>query len=165
MIIKCAEKDLDMVYEIVNDAAQAYNGKIPSDRWHEPYMPKDELMHEIGAGVVFWGYAEDGRLLGVMGLQDVKDATLIRHAYVRTAYRGRGIGGKLLKHLLTLTNRPTLVGTWAGAWWAVKFYEKHGFTLVTPVEKDTLLKKYWNISERQIEASVVLTDDKWRSIK
>jgi len=164
MIIKCAEKDIDMIYEIVNDAAQAYNGNIPSDRWHEPYMPKDELKHEIGAGVVFWGYSEDGQLLGVMGLQNVKDVTLIRHAYVRTAYRSKGIGGKLLKRLLTLTNRPTLVGTWSGAWWAVKFYEKHGYRLVTPKEKDALLKKYWKIPERQIETSVVLADAKWRNI-
>ena len=164
MIIKCAESDYNTVYEIVNDAAQAYKGNIPSDRWNEPYIPKEELMHEIGIGVVFWGYWEDGCLLGIMGLQDVKDVTLIRHAYVRTAYRSRGIGGKLLKHLLSLTSRPTLVGTWAGAWWAVKFYEKHGYMLVTPKEKDALLKKYWSIPERQIETSVVLADSKWRDI-
>lgn len=162
MIRKCTEKDYEAVYGIVNDAAQAYKGNIPSDRWHEPYMPMEDLRHEIGAGVVFWGYEEDGRLLGVMGIQNVKDVTLIRHAYVRTAYRNRGIGGRLLKHLLTLTDRPTLVGTWAGAWWAVKFYEKHGFKLVTAQEKDMLLKKYWNIPERQVETSVVLAEGKWR---
>ena len=164
MIRKCKESDYEEIYAIVNDAAQAYKGIIPSDRWLEPYLPKEELMYEIGAGVVFWGYAEDGQLLGVMGLQNVKDVTLIRHAYVRTAYMNRGIGGKLLKHLLNLTERPTLVGTWASAWWAVKFYEKHGYMLVTPKEKDALLKKYWNIPERQIETSVVLGDAKWRSI-
>lgn len=162
MIRKCTESDYEEIHAIVNDAAQAYKGSIPPDRWHEPYMPKEELKREIDAGVVFWGYAEDGRLLGVMGLQDVKDVTLIRHAYVRTAYRNKGTGGLLLKHLLTLTERPTLVGTWAGAWWAVKFYEKHGFRLVTPVEKDALLKEYWNIPERQIDTSQVLVDDKWR---
>lgn len=162
MIRKCEESDYEEICAIVNDAAQAYKGNIPSDRWHEPYMPLKELMQEIGAGVVFWGYAEDGLLLGVMGLQEVKDVTLIRHAYVRTEYRSKGIGGQLLKQLLTLTDRPTLVGTWAGAWWAVKFYEKHGFKQVTPKEKDFLLKRYWDIPERQIDTSVVLADAKWR---
>jgi GNAT superfamily N-acetyltransferase len=163
MIRKCSEADHEDIYAIVNDAAQAYKGNIPPDMWHDPYMSKEELKREIGAGVVFWGYEEDGRLAGVMGLQDVKDVTLVRHAYVRTKYRNRGIGGLLLKHLLTLTQRPTLVGTWAGAWWAVRFYEKNGYLLVTPVEKDALLKEYWNIPERQIETSVVLADAKWRN--
>lgn len=163
MIRKCTEKDYESVYEIVNDSARAYKGNIPSDRWKEPYMPKEELMHEIDAGVVFWGYAEDGRLLGVMGMQDVKDVTLIRHAYVRTAHRNKGIGRKLLAHLLTKTDRRVLVGTWADATWAIKFYEKYGFAPVTPRQKDILLKKYWDIPERQVETSVVLADAKWRN--
>jgi GNAT superfamily N-acetyltransferase len=164
MIRRCTEKDYEEVCAIVNDAAHAYKGNIPSDRWHEPYMPKEELKREIGAGVVFFGYEEDGRLLGVMGLQNVKDVTLIRHAYVRTEYKNKGIGGRLLKRLLTLTQRPTLVGTWAGAWWAVKFYEKYGYKVVILKEKDRLLKKYWNITERQIETSIVLADAKWRKM-
>jgi N-acetylglutamate synthase-like GNAT family acetyltransferase len=115
----------------------------------------------MNSGVVFWGYEEDGGLLGVMGIQDVKDVTLIRHAYVRTSYRNHGIGGKLISYLKTLTTRPTLVGTWAAAVWAIRFYEKHGFRLVEREEKDQLLGKYWSITERQTETSVVLADDKW----
>lgn len=153
----CAASDFAAMFEIVNDAARAYKGIIPADRWHEPYMPEEELRHEIDAGVVFWGYEEDGRLVGVMGIQPVQDVTLIRHAYVRTARRGRGIGGELLQHLLGQANPPVLVGTWAAATWAVRFYEKYGFRLVTPEEKDRLLRTYWKISERQVETSVVLT--------
>jgi GNAT superfamily N-acetyltransferase len=115
----------------------------------------------MNSGVVFWGYEEDGGLLGVMGIQDVKDVTLIRHAYVRTSYRNHGIGGKLISYLKTLTTRPCLVGTWTAAVWAIRFYERHGFRLVTREEKDRLLGKYWSISERQTETSVVLADEKW----
>jgi GNAT superfamily N-acetyltransferase len=142
----------------VNDAAQAYRGIIPADRWKEPYMPVEELRHEIADGVTFWGEELEGRLVGVMGIQDVDDVTLIRHAYVRTACRSQGIGGRLLAHLRTLSRRPILMGTWADAVWAVRFYEKHGFRLVTPAEKDRLLRKYWNIPERQVETSVVLAE-------
>jgi len=124
-------------------------------------MSREELRHEIQEGVVFWGYAEKGQLLGVTGLQPVQDVTLIRHAYVRTAVRNQGIGGNLLSFLRTQTNRPLLVGTWADAGWALRFYEKHGFRLVSPEEKNRLLKKYWSIPERQIETSVVLADEKW----
>jgi GNAT superfamily N-acetyltransferase len=144
------------MYAIINDAAQAYRGVIPPDRWHDPYMPREELAHEIEQGVVFWGFAEDGRLFGVMGLQPVKDVTLIRHAYVTGARRGEGIGGKLLQHLLERTAGPILVGTWAAAEWAVRFYEKHGFRPVSQTEKDRLLRTYWSIPERQVETSVVL---------
>jgi len=161
MIRPCEETDFDAIYEIVNDAAQAYKGVIPPDRWHEPYMPREELRHEIDAGVVFWGYEEDGELIGVMGIQPVHDVTLIRHAYVRTARRNQGVGGKLLAHLRTLTDRPILIGTWADARWAIRFYEKHGFRLVTPEEKVRLLKKYWSIPERQVETSVVLAGPRW----
>ena len=161
MIRLCDESEFDTMVEIVNDAAQAYRGVIPGDRWKEPYMPKEELRHEIDAGVVFWGYEEEGKLLGVMGIQPVQDVTLIRHAYVRTAQQNRGIGGKLLAHLRTQTDRPALIGTWADAVWAVRFYEKHGFRMVSPEEKNRLLIKYWSIPERQVETSVVLADQKW----
>ena len=158
MIHQCKEKDFEEIYSIINDAAIAYKGVIPDDRWKEPYMPRKELLHEIDAGVMFWGYEEDGKLIGVMGIQDVQDVTLIRHSYVRTAKRRQGIGGKLLSNLRCLTDRPVLIGTWADALWAIRFYEKHGFGLVTREEKDRLLKKYWSIPERQVETSVVLAD-------
>jgi GNAT superfamily N-acetyltransferase len=145
-----------MILKIINDAAQAYKGAIPADRWKEPYMPRDELQHEMDAGVVFWGYEEGGELVGVMGIQHVQDVTLIRHSYVRTARQGQGIGGRLLAHLCEQTTRPLLIGTWADATWAIRFYEKHGFRLVSPEEKERLLKTYWTIPERQVETSVVL---------
>jgi N-acetylglutamate synthase-like GNAT family acetyltransferase len=161
MVRKCDESDFEAIYQIINEAAQIYKGIIPADRWKDPYMPKEELKHEIDAHVCFWGYEEEGELLGVMGIQDILDVTLIRHAYVRTAQQNRGIGGKLLSHLRTLTSRPILLGTWADATWAIRFYEKHGFHLVTPEEKDRLLKKYWSIPDRQIETSVVLAEENW----
>ncbi len=161
MIRRCTDSDFNAVYSIINAAAVAYKGVIPADRWHEPYMPEEELRHEIGSGVMFWGYEEEGRLVGVMGIQDVQDVTLFRHAYVRTAFRNKGIGGKLITHLKALTTRPALVGTWAAAAWAIRFYEKHGFRLVTSDEKDRLLRKYWSIPDRQTEISVVLADRKW----
>jgi len=154
----CEERDIEIIYEIINDAAQAYRGIIPTDRWKKPYMSKDELRHEIDEGVTFWGYIENGELLGVMGMQDIEDVTLMRHAYVRTARRSQGIGGRLLSELLKKTRRPILIGTWAAAVWAVRFYEAHGFCLVSPEEKDRLLKRYWSIPERQIETSVVLAE-------
>lgn len=156
----CTQSDIDAIYAIINDAAEAYRGVIPADRWHEPYMPLDKLREEIAAGVTFWGYETDGELLGVMGIQDVKDVTLIRHAYVRTRARKQGIGGKLLRHLVSLTERPIMIGTWKAAQWAIDFYAKHGFRLVTEAEKDRLLKTYWSIPERQIVTSVVMVDDK-----
>ena len=161
MIRRCEEKDFETIYSIINDAAGAYKGIIPEDRWKEPYMPREELRHEIGAGVLFWGYEEEGELSGVMGIQDVRDVTLIRHSYVRTARRGQGIGSALLLRLMQLTTRPLLIGTWADAVWAIRFYEKHGFRLVTQEEKDMLLKRYWTIPERQVETSVVLADRNW----
>lgn len=161
MIRPCGAADFAAIFEIVNDAAIAYRGIIPTDRWHEPYMPEDELREEISAGVVFWGCEEEGRLLGVMGLQDVGDVTLVRHAYVRTADRRKGIGGVLARALYDMTSRPTLVGTWAAADWAVRFYEKHGFRLVDTETKNRLLRTYWTIPERQVETSVVLADARW----
>jgi N-acetylglutamate synthase-like GNAT family acetyltransferase len=156
MIRPCTDSDVPEIFAIVNDAARAYQGVIPSDRWHEPYMPAVKLTEEIAAGVKFWGYEDDDQLIGVMGMQPVKDVTLIRHAYVRTEMRSRGIGGRLLAHLLGQIEGRILVGTWKAADWAVKFYQKHGFQLVSDEEKDRLLKTYWNIPERQIETSVVL---------
>ena len=156
MIRPCTDSEVPNIFAIVNDGAQAYKGVIPSDRWHEPYMPVAELKKEIAAGVKFWGYDDAGRLVGVMGIQPVKDVTLIRHAYVRTDMRSRGIGGKLLAHLLEQADGKILVGTWKAADWAVKFYQKHGFQLVGEEEKNRLLKTYWDIPERQIETSVVL---------
>jgi N-acetylglutamate synthase-like GNAT family acetyltransferase len=161
MIRQCDNSDFEIIYAIINDAAQAYKGVIPEDRWKEPYMPKEELRHEMDQGVVFWGYEEDGELVGVMGIQNIQDVSLIRHAYVRTARRNQGIGGKLLFYLREQTTRPILVGTWADAVWAIHFYEKHGFRLVSPEEKDRLLKKYWSVPERQIRTSVVLAEQKW----
>lgn len=158
MIRKCESFDEKEIYEIVNDAAQAYKGVIPSDCWNEPYMPMEELLHEINDGVEFWGYEDNGTLLGVMGLQQLDDVALIRHAYVRTVHRNTGIGGKLITYLKELTDKPLLIGTWAAAEWAIRFYQKHGFKLVSPEEKDRLLRKYWKISDRQVETSVVLNE-------
>ncbi len=149
MIRSCGLREHEIIYNIVNDAAQAYKGIIPADRWKEPYVSKEKLLHEIEEGVEFWGYEEDGQLQGGMGLQLVDNVTLIRHAYVRTVKRNSGIGGKLLSHLKTLTKKPILIGTWAAADWAIRFYEKHGFIVVSTEEKNILLKKYWNIPERQ----------------
>ncbi len=161
MIRLCKDSELTTIHEIVNDAAQAYKGIIPEDRWKEPYMPEEELRHEMDEGVAFWGYEESGELLGVMGIQPVRDVTLIRHAYVRTERRNQGIGSRLFDALRGKTLHPVLVGTWAAAVWAIRFYEKHGFRLVTPEEKNRLLKKYWSIPERQVETSVVLADQRW----
>ena len=158
MIRPCENNEFETIYEIVNDAAQAYRGVIPADRWQEPYMPRDELQHEIDDGVIFWGYEEDSELAGVMGIQQVQDVTLIRHAYVRTVRQNQGIGGELLSHLRKQTTRPILIGTWADATWAIRFYEKHGFRLVSKEEKEQLLKEYWSIPERQVETSVVLAE-------
>ena len=160
MIRQCNPNDFEAIYTIINDAAEAYKGVIPEDRWNTPYMTKDELQQEIDTGVVFWGYEDGGELVGVMGIQDVKDVTLIRHSYVRTTRQSEGIGGRLLSELREKTGRPILIGTWADAAWAIRFYERHGFRLVSSEEKDRLLKTYWSISERQIETSVVLRDQK-----
>ena len=158
MFRKCNESDFDSIYKVINSAAIAYKGMIPADRWKEPYMSEDDLVNEIAAGVVFWCWNEEGAILGVMGIQDVKDVTLIRHAYTDPTCQRKGIGSKLLRHLAAQTKRPLLMGTWADAKWAVQFYEKHGFNLVTEEEKNILLRKYWNIPERQVETSVVLSN-------
>ncbi|MEA2425045.1 MAG: hypothetical protein QOH13_1455 [Thermoleophilaceae bacterium] len=129
---------------------------IPGDRWHEPYMEAGALDAEIAAGVVFWGYEADGSLIGVMGIQAVDDVDLIRHAYVLPGSQGGGVGRALLSHLQGLAERRMLVGTWAAAEWAIRFYRRNGFELVSPEEKTALLKTYWTIPERQVETSVVL---------
>lgn len=160
-IRRCSDRDIERIWAIINDAAQAYQGVIPADRWHEPYMSKAELRHEIDEGVAFWGYEDEGRLIGVMGIQDVEDVTLIRHAYVRSARQGEGIGGRLLSRLRRRTEQLILIGTWADATWAIRFYQKHAFRLVSPEEKERLLRRYWSIPERQIETSVVLANRAW----
>jgi N-acetylglutamate synthase-like GNAT family acetyltransferase len=144
--------------EIINDAAQAYRGVIPEDRWNEPYMSIEELRAEIEDGIFFWGMERDGKLLGVMGIQDKGELTLIRHAYVWSRAQKMGIGTQLLKHLQSMTDKPILIGTWAAASWSILFYEKNGYSLVSEQEKNGLLRKYWSIPERQVEESVVLAN-------
>ncbi len=158
MIRKCTESDFETIFEIINDAAMAYKGIIPDDRWHEPYMPKVEVRQQIEDGVIFWGFQQDRKLLGVMGIQGKGDVVLIRHAYVRPKFRKQGIGEKLLRYLEGTTEKPILIGTWKAASWAISFYEKNGYVRVSEAETDRLLRKYWNIPERQIETSVVLAN-------
>jgi N-acetylglutamate synthase-like GNAT family acetyltransferase len=164
MIRRCDHRDFELIWTIINDGARAYKGIIPEDCWTEPYMSSKELRDEIDEGVVFWGYEESGTLAGVMGLQQVRDVTLIRHAYVRTGSQKRGIGTHLLSHLRDLAKGPVLIGTWADAAWAIHFYERHGFQMVGPEKKNRLLQRYWKISERQNETSVVLADATWREL-
>ena len=161
MIRKCTERDFETMLAVVNDAADAYRGIIPTDRWKEPYMPPEELRKEIAAGVEFYGYSTGGKLIGLMGIQDKGDVALMRHAYVQTRCRRQGIGGRLLVYLQRQTSKPILIGTWADAGWAIRFYEKHGYRRVTPAEKDRLLNTYWSIPARQVETSVVLADRMW----
>jgi len=165
MIFKCEQKDFNEIYEIINDGASAYRGVIPADRWHEPYMTEEELRIQMNDGVQFWGYMEDGKIIGVMGIQFKGDVTLIRHAYVRTVKRNKGIGSKLLEYLRSISTTPVLMGTWSDATWAIEFYQKHGFRLLPRKEKDNLLRKYWTIPVRQIETSVVLASSDWQSKK
>jgi GNAT superfamily N-acetyltransferase len=155
-IRSCRDDERAAILLIVNAAAEAYRTVIPADRWHEPYMPADELEGEMAAGVAFWGYEAEGALVGVMGIQPVRDVDLIRHAYVLPGYQRHGVGSALIEHLRGLSDRPMLVGTWAAAEWAISFYRRHGFELVSPERKNVLLKTYWTIPDRQIETSVVL---------
>ena len=161
MIRPCKESDFNTIFEIINDAAQAYKGVIPEDRWNEPYMSFEELMNEIKDGVVFWGSENDGELLGVMGIQNKGDVTLIRHSYVLNRAQKMGIGTKLLRYLESMTEKPVLIGTWAASSWAISFYEKNGYILVSEKEKNRLLRKYWSIPKRQVETSVVLANQTW----
>ena len=159
---RCTANDFKDIFEIINDAATAYKGVIPADRWHEPYMSDIEIQAQIEDSVEFWAYKEGGKILGVMGIQDRGEVTLIRHAYVRTIHRNMGIGGRLLSHLVNLTGKPVLIGTWAEAKWAIGFYQKHGFRLLSRDETNRLLLKYWAIPQRQIETSVVLANSDWK---
>jgi GNAT superfamily N-acetyltransferase len=161
LIRKSVEADWAAMLAIVNDAAQAYRGVIPVDRWREPYMPMEELVQEIAGGVVFWVAEQDARLLGVMGIQDRGDVALVRHAYVAPTIQRQGVGTKLLRHVEGLADKPILIGTWADAAWAIEFYRRNGFTMVANSHKDRLLRTYWSISARQIETSVVLADGRW----
>jgi GNAT superfamily N-acetyltransferase len=154
----CWKDERPIISEIVNSAAEAYRGVIPADRWHDPYMSLLELDSEISAGVTFWAYASEGEVIGVMGIQPVRDVDLIRHAYIRPGSQRRGIGAALISHIRSLSSRQMLVGTWAAATWAIAFYQRHDFVPVSLAQKTTLLKTYWTIPERQIETSVVLAN-------
>ncbi len=149
---------------IINDAARAYRGIIPADRWHEPYMSADELAREIAAGVVFWVAEQDAGLAGLMGIQDKGDVALVRHAYVAPTTQRSGVGTQLLRHVEGLTDKPILIGTWADASWAIDFYRRNGFTVVPTSDKDRLLRTYWSIPARQIETSVVLANQQWMEV-
>ena len=163
VIRSCRPDERAQMLAIINSAAEAYRGVIPSDCWHEPYMTPTQLDREIAAGVVFSGYEAEGELIGVMGIQQVNDVDLIRHAYVLPGNQGRGVGSSLLAHLRATTSRPILIGTWAAAHWAIRFYERHGFELVAEGDKASLLHAYWKISDRQVETSVVLAHPPFRA--
>ena len=165
LIRKSVKADFAAMLAIINDAARAYHGVIPSDRWHEPYMPSDELKTEIAEGVVFWVAEEDGRLLGVMGIQDKGDVALLRHVYVALTTQRNGVGTKLLHHVEGLVDKPILIGTWAAASWAIEFYRRNGFTIVPTDHKDHLLRKYWSIPARQIETSIVLANQRFADLE
>jgi GNAT superfamily N-acetyltransferase len=161
MICRVRSLDYGAVLAVINEAAHAFKGVIPEDRWKDPYMPLDELETEIRDGVEFYGLWEEGKVVGVMGIQRVDEITLIRHAYVTTDHQRKGIGKMLLLHLLNLAQTHViLVGTWASASWAVEFYERNGFKLLESVEKDLLLRRYWRIPDMQVETSVVLRLDR-----
>jgi N-acetylglutamate synthase-like GNAT family acetyltransferase len=161
VIRKSVEADFVAMLAIINDAARAYRGVIPADRWHEPYMTRDELAREIAGGVVFWVAEQEGRLSGVTGIQDKGDVALVRHAYVAPATQRSGVGTSLLRHVEGLVDKPILIGTWAAASWAIEFYQRNGFTVVPSSHKDRLLRTYWSIPARQIETSVVLANGRW----
>lgn len=163
MIRSCQDEEFEAIWRTINDGAEAYKGIIPADRWTEPYMSREELRHEMDDGVRFWGYEDEGHLLAVMGIQEVQDVTLIRHAYVQTGQQSAGIGGRLLAFLREKTSKPVLIGTWAASARAIQFYERHGFRVVSEEDKERLLRRYWNIPERQIETSVVLAESSVRS--
>ncbi|MCU0822917.1 MAG: GNAT family N-acetyltransferase [Spirochaetes bacterium] len=165
MISKLNDSDFEKIYYIINEAAAAYRGVIPDDRWKVPYMSKEELREQINEGVEFWGFADGGELIGVMGIQDKIDVKLIRHAYILTKKRRSGTGSILLNHLLSACEKPVLIGTWKAAEWAIDFYKKNKFQLLSEEEKNTLLKRYWKIPPGQVETSVVLADDKWLKFK
>ena len=155
------DADFPRILAIINEAAQAYRGVIPPDRWHEPYMSADELTREIADGVAFWVAEQDGQVVGVMGIQDKGDVALVRHAYVASNTQRGGAGTRLLHHVQRLVDKPVLIGTWAAASWAIEFYRRNGFRVVPSDVKERLLRTYWSIPERQVETSVVLADERW----
>lgn len=161
LIREFRNSDIDAMLAIVNDAAQAYRGVIPADCWHEPYMSAEEIAAEIADGVVFWIAEEDGQPCGLMGMQDKGEVALVRHAYVSPRHQGKGVGRSLLRHVESLTDKPVLIGTWAAASWAIAFYLRNGFTVVSEEHKESLLRRYWKIPARQVETSVVLADQRW----
>ena len=157
MITELSKNDSSKILYVVNDAAIKYKNNIPDDCWHEPYMPEEELLNEFENGVQMFGYIDNNELIGVIGIQEIKDVVLIRHAYTLTAHQGKGKGSTLLEHLLNKNqNSRLLVGTWLDAKWAIKFYEKFGFILHTKEDSASLLEKYWNIPPNQIANSIVL---------
>jgi N-acetylglutamate synthase-like GNAT family acetyltransferase len=160
-IREASSADVGQIFAIINEAAQAYRGVIPADRWHEPYMPREELEREIAHGVGFWVAEEDGRVVAVMGIQDRGAVALVRHAYVIPTTQRSGVGTKLLRHVQRLAEKPILIGTWSDASWAIDFYRRNGFAVVPNEEKERLLRTYWTIPERQIATSVVLADQRW----
>ena len=161
MIRESRDEDLATILAIINDAAQVYRGVIPADCWHEPYMPRDELVKEIADAIRFWVTEESGRLTGVMGIQDKGEVALVRHAYVEPTMQRKGVGASLLRHVQSLTSKPILIGTWRDATWAIAFYQRNGFTLLSDSDKDALLRRFWSIPARQAETSVVLADRRW----
>jgi N-acetylglutamate synthase-like GNAT family acetyltransferase len=165
LIRKSVEADFRAILAIVNDAARVYHGVIPADRWREPYMSANELEREIAEGVVFWVAEQEGRLLGVMGIQDKRDVALVRHAYVAPTTQRTGVGTTLLRHVEALVEKPILIGTWAAASWAIDFYRRNGFALLPVSQRDRLLRTYWSIPARQIETSVVLANGRWMEIE
>jgi N-acetylglutamate synthase-like GNAT family acetyltransferase len=165
LIRKSVDEDFPAMLAIINDASHAYRGVIPPDRWHEPYMPKEDLAKEIASGVVFWVAEQEGHVSAVMGIQDKGAVALVRHAYVATTAQRGGVGTTLLRYVQGLTEKPILIGTWSAASWAVDFYRRNGFTVLPAAEKERLLRTYWSIPERQIETSVVLADERWIAIR
>lgn len=161
MIRRCDEKDFDTILDVINDSAQCYRGVIDPDCWNDPYMSADYLRHEIDNGVRFWSFERDEVIIGVMGVQDVMDVTLVRHVYVKSASRNSGAGSALLERIREMTDKPILMGAYKAAVWALDFYEKHGFKLIDGEEKNRLLKKYWSLPDTQIETSVVMAEEKW----
>lgn len=161
MIRQCETEDFPRILTIINQGAEAYREVIPMDCWHDPYMPEAELAAGIANGIVFYGYESEGQLLGVMGLQPVREVTLIRHAYVLPDLQRQGIGSRLVAHCLARADGPVLVGTWAAADWAIRFYRKHDFRLVGEKYRDRLLRQYWSIPDRQRAVSVVLASPAW----
>jgi N-acetylglutamate synthase-like GNAT family acetyltransferase len=155
-------EDFPRILAIINDAALAYRGVIPADRWHDPYMPAGELQKQIDEGVAFSVAEDEGQMLGVMGIQDRGEVALVRHAYVSTTVQRGGVGTKLLRHVQSLTHKPILIGTWADAAWAIGFYQRNGFVVVPKQETARLLRRYWSIPDRQVETSVVLADQAWQ---